>query len=188
MSCGEKKEAGWEELFIAIWETAVRNDYEEAVKRLTGYAYRKAYDEYNLIEVKPLKQNSKEIQTVKKAIRKQAKVLCERLLPRIRELVYAESQEWPNNRYKTTKDPEYKEIFNELKKEAVAFATEEIMKAGETGEIKYKPREFAELVGVSVKTLQRWDKNGTLPAQRTPTNRRYYTQEQLKVMRRYDYR
>jgi hypothetical protein len=134
VSCGEKKEAGWEELFIAIWETAVRNDYEEAVKRLTGYAYRKAYDEHSLIVVKPLKQNSKEIRTVKRAIQKQAKVLCERLLPRIRELVYAESQEWPNNRYKTTRDPEYKEIFNELKKEAVAFATDEMSKLTSAGD------------------------------------------------------
>lgn len=42
----------------------------------------------------------------------------------------------------------------------------------------YKPKEFAELIGVSVKTLQRWDKKGLLIAYRTPTNRRYYTHEQ----------
>ncbi len=28
----------------------------------------------------------------------------------------------------------------------------------------YKPKDFAELVGVSVKTLQRWDWEGTLKA------------------------
>ena len=28
----------------------------------------------------------------------------------------------------------------------------------------YKPKEFAELLGVSVKTLQRWDREGTLTA------------------------
>ena len=39
----------------------------------------------------------------------------------------------------------------------------------------YKPKDFAELLGVSVKTLQRWDREGTLKANRTPTNRRYYT-------------
>jgi hypothetical protein len=64
---------------------------------------------------------------VKKAIREQAKLLCERLMPRIRELVYTESQEWPGNRYKTTIDPEYKEMFNELKKEAVAFAVDKML-------------------------------------------------------------
>lgn len=42
----------------------------------------------------------------------------------------------------------------------------------------YKPKDFAELVGVSVKTLQRWDREGTLKANRTPTDRRYYTYEQ----------
>lgn len=42
----------------------------------------------------------------------------------------------------------------------------------------YKPKEFAELLGVSVRTLQRWDKKGLLVAYRTPTNRRYYTHEQ----------
>ncbi|AKN33433.1 MerR family transcriptional regulator [Clostridium carboxidivorans P7] len=44
----------------------------------------------------------------------------------------------------------------------------------------YKPNEFAELINVSVRTLQRWDNEGTLKAFRTPTNRRYYTYEQYK--------
>ena len=42
----------------------------------------------------------------------------------------------------------------------------------------YKPKDFAELLGVSVKTLQRWDREGTLKANRTPTDRRYYTYDQ----------
>ena len=42
----------------------------------------------------------------------------------------------------------------------------------------YKPKDFAELIGVSVKTLQRWDREGVLKANRTPTNRRYYTYNQ----------
>ena len=48
-----------------------------------------------------------------------------------------------------------------------------------TSNIKnYKPKGFAELTGVSVKTLQRWDREGTLKANRTPTGRRYYTYDQ----------
>jgi DNA-binding transcriptional MerR regulator len=39
----------------------------------------------------------------------------------------------------------------------------------------YKPKDFAELLGVSVKTLQRWDREGILKANRTPTDRHYYT-------------
>ena len=47
-----------------------------------------------------------------------------------------------------------------------------------TNIINYKPKDFAELLGVSVKTLQRWDRDGILKANRTPTDRRYYTYDQ----------
>ena len=39
----------------------------------------------------------------------------------------------------------------------------------------YKPKEFAELLNVTVKMFQRWDREKILVANRTPTNRRYYT-------------
>lgn len=42
----------------------------------------------------------------------------------------------------------------------------------------YKPKEFAELLNVSFKTLQRWDREGILKAHHTPTDRRYYTYDQ----------
>ena len=42
----------------------------------------------------------------------------------------------------------------------------------------YKPNEFAKMIGVSVKTLQRWDNDNTLIAYRNPKDRRYYTQKQ----------
>lgn len=44
---------------------------------------------------------------------------------------------------------------------------------------KYKVGEAAEILDVSVATLQRWDREGKLKAERSATNRRYYTQEQL---------
>lgn len=43
--------------------------------------------------------------------------------------------------------------------------------------IIYRPKQFAEMLGISVKTLQRWDKSGILKAYRTTKNRRYYTDE-----------
>jgi predicted site-specific integrase-resolvase len=43
----------------------------------------------------------------------------------------------------------------------------------------YTPAAFAKRVGVSVKTLQKWDRIGVLPAKRTITNRRYYTDNDL---------
>lgn len=46
----------------------------------------------------------------------------------------------------------------------------------------YKPKEFADMIGVSVLTLQRWDNKGKLKAHRTPTNRRYYTDNELDIV------
>jgi putative resolvase len=43
----------------------------------------------------------------------------------------------------------------------------------------YSIAQFARRVGVSVKTLQRWDREGRLTPTRTPTNRRVYTDEHL---------
>lgn len=60
--------------------------------------------------------------------------------------------------------------FNVLAKEDIVMNTSNIT--------NYKPKDFAELLGISVKTLQRWDREGTLKANRTPTDRRYYTYEQ----------
>lgn len=45
---------------------------------------------------------------------------------------------------------------------------------------QYKSKEFSEMLNVSVKTLQRWDNQGVLPAYRNPKGRRYYTEEQYK--------
>jgi len=42
----------------------------------------------------------------------------------------------------------------------------------------YSPKQFGQLIGRSVVTLQRWDRKGILQANRSPTNRRYYTHQQ----------
>ncbi len=42
----------------------------------------------------------------------------------------------------------------------------------------YKIHEMAERLGISVKTLQRWDVTGKLKANRTLGNHRYYTEDQ----------
>lgn len=44
----------------------------------------------------------------------------------------------------------------------------------------YKPGEFAKLIGVHIKTLQKWDREGKLKACRTPSNRRFYTKNQYE--------
>lgn len=47
----------------------------------------------------------------------------------------------------------------------------------------YSIAEFAGLTGLSVKTLQRWDRLGKLIPSRTPTNRRMYTDDHLAMVR-----
>lgn len=53
-------------------------------------------------------------------------------------------------------------------------------------ENKQKPNwlsigQAAKFIGVSPDTLRRWEKKGKIKAFRSPTNRRYYTKEQLKA-------
>ena len=42
----------------------------------------------------------------------------------------------------------------------------------------YNVTEFAEMIGKSVRTMQRWDREGILVAYRSPSKRRYYTHTQ----------
>jgi putative resolvase len=42
----------------------------------------------------------------------------------------------------------------------------------------YSPKEFGKLIGRTTNTLQKWDRQGILKAQRSPTNRRYSTPDQ----------
>jgi putative resolvase len=42
----------------------------------------------------------------------------------------------------------------------------------------YSPKQFGQMIGRSVNTLQKWDRKGILKAHRSPTNRRYYTHDQ----------
>lgn len=42
-----------------------------------------------------------------------------------------------------------------------------------------KPKDVVKILNISMKTLQRWDKDDILPAYRNPKNRRYYTKKQI---------
>jgi putative resolvase len=47
----------------------------------------------------------------------------------------------------------------------------------------YSPKQFGQLIGRSVNTLQKWDRKGVLKAHRGLTNRRYYTHDQYLAYR-----
>ncbi|MGB5593065.1 MAG: IS607 family transposase [Crocosphaera sp.] len=45
--------------------------------------------------------------------------------------------------------------------------------------MRYRPHEFADIAGVTVKTLHRWDESGKLSAERTVGGHRYYTEKHV---------
>jgi predicted site-specific integrase-resolvase len=47
----------------------------------------------------------------------------------------------------------------------------------------YSPKQFGQMIGRTVNTLQKWDRKGVLKAHRSPTNRRYYTHDQYLAYR-----
>ena len=61
---------------------------------------------------------------------------------------------------------------------SVLIYTQEVILINTKHITNYKPKDFAELLRVSVKTLQRWDRKNILKAKRMPTDRRYYTYDQ----------
>lgn len=52
-------------------------------------------------------------------------------------------------------------------------------RASDFQKISYKPGEAAKILGVTVKTIQNYDRDGRLPAHRTATNRRVILREDL---------
>lgn len=53
----------------------------------------------------------------------------------------------------------------------------------------YSAGQFAALIGIHIKTLQKWDRDGILkPERRTPTNRRQYSQKQLEEFGKKEHR
>lgn len=42
-----------------------------------------------------------------------------------------------------------------------------------------KPKDVAKILNITVRTLQSWDRQGLLPALRTPAGRRWYSEEQI---------
>lgn len=55
-----------------------------------------------------------------------------------------------------------------------------------TDENKFSQKEFAKVINVSVRTLQRWDKSGLLRADRTISHKPVYTKKHLDKINKGD--
>ncbi|MGN8971847.1 MerR family transcriptional regulator, partial [Lactobacillus amylovorus] len=42
-----------------------------------------------------------------------------------------------------------------------------------------KPKDVADRLGITTRALQTWDRKGIFKAKRSPTNRRFYTEDQI---------
>ena len=75
-----------------------------------------------------IKKNIKRIENFNSELSEYCKIRAREIERRIRELVYKESQEWPNNKNHKTKDEEYNLILSKLKAEVADYAKEKMKK------------------------------------------------------------
>lgn len=118
----------YEKLFNAIWINAIEDETQSAARELYCYAFDSAYETYSLNVVNPLKKKDKKLKDIKTVIRRRSQRMAQKLIPRIRELVYEESKQWPNNKNLISTDPEYNSILKKLKQDILKFAENEFMK------------------------------------------------------------
>jgi hypothetical protein len=123
---------GYENLFIAIWLNAINDDTKRAAKQLYDYAFDSVYETYNLNAIKPLDRDDEKFEDMKNAIRSRSNKMVKKLVPRIKELVYEESKEWPSYINFKKNDPEYNSIFKKLKEDILKFAQNEMSKFQKT--------------------------------------------------------
>jgi hypothetical protein len=120
-------ESGYGNLFNAIWVNAIYDDTQRAGKQLYNYAFDSAYETYSLNAVKPLDRNDVKLKDTKRAIHKVSVEMAQKLVPRIKELVYKEAEKWPYNTC-FNKDLKYDSIFRQLREDVLEFAQEEMQK------------------------------------------------------------
>ena len=65
--------------------------------------------------------------------------------------------------------------------DAVGQSGSGLDKVGHTMTKTYTVKLFAAAIGISTKTVRRWDKRGVFPARRLPNGHRYYTDDDVRV-------
>jgi len=113
----------YEELFANIWKQAVLDDIERSVKYLTDKGRWEAYKTFcKMSGNDEVSIEDKRYNKLFKDIKDYSKIKVRALEPRIKQLAYEESQEWPENNNMISRDQEYKDIRAELEQEVKEFA------------------------------------------------------------------
>ena len=123
------------ELYLAIWDRAVEDDINKVVKILYAIGIDEAYDLFRLKLVmakqKMIKKEDKKLDEFKKELLKSCRVKTKAIEQRIKELVYEEEQDWPNNGNYKSRDEQYNQILGRLEQEIEEYAAEKMEKEWE---------------------------------------------------------
>lgn len=113
------------DLYIAIWENAIEEDVADVYRglyRIGDSIYRELYE----INGGDMEIIAEKLKGLRKDLREYCRIKASLTEPRIKELVYQESQEWPQNKHYINYDKEHLDTLKELRKEVKEFAEKRI--------------------------------------------------------------
>ena len=117
------------DLYEAIWMQAINDDINMTTKLLYNRGFDSAYELFILNRPNEhIEEGDKRFNKFKNELLEYCRIRTREVEKRIRELVYKESQEWPNNKNYKAKDEEYNSILTKLKTEIEDYAKEKMKK------------------------------------------------------------
>ena len=120
---------GWLDLYSAIWEKAVADDINFVVKRLHKCGFDSAYELFvSKKKEETIEKSDERFKKFKKELLDYCEIRTREIERRIRELVYKEAQDWPNNGNYKIRDKEYNLKLQELRLEVIEYAKEKMKK------------------------------------------------------------
>ena len=117
------------DLYEAIWEKAVEDDIGITTKLLYNRGFDSAYKLFILNRSNEhIEEGDKRFNKFKDELSEYCGIRARDVEQRIKELVYRESQEWPENKDYKIRDEEYNSKLAELKTEVAEYARERMSK------------------------------------------------------------
>lgn len=120
------------ELYVAIWDRAVEDDINDVKKILYTIGFDSAYDLLILEIIRAKKviitTDDKRLKGFKKELLKECETKTKVIEQRVKELVYEEAQDWPNNGNYKARDEQYNQILGRLEEEIEEYAISKMEK------------------------------------------------------------
>lgn len=113
------------DLYLAIWENAIKEDVADVYRelyRLGDSIYRELYKTSG----GDMEIITEKLKGLRKDLREYCRMKASLTEPRIKELVYQESQQWPRNKHYKNYDKEHLNKLKELREEVKVFADKRI--------------------------------------------------------------